>query len=340
MTEQEIENTKNYLNANVGAFLQEDRETQRGRLTGGFPSYVCPVCGSGSGKNGSGIRTKDGIHYTCFSGNCSGEVRNVDGVDLYGLSRGISGFIQTIKAAKEEFDIGDGALEKITKKKAEKTEEKPARNFIDYYKKCAADIGKCDYMQRRGISKETCLKYWVGFDDNWVSPDISPEKRPYIHPSPRIIIPVSSSSYLARDTRVSLGEYAEKYKKMKVGTCTLYNTACIKKAGSSPLLIVEGEIDCLSVIETGYPFCIGMGSTSNVEKVVSCLSANRPKSVVIALDSDGPGDKTAGRLLVRLIGLGVHAEICDINCGENDANDALVKHREEFKREVMKFYGR
>lgn len=155
MTEQEIENTKNYLNANVGAFLQEDRETQRGRLTGGFPSYVCPVCGSGSGKNGSGIRTKDGIHYTCFSGNCSGEVRNVDGVDLYGLSRGISGFIQTIKAAKEEFDIGDGTLEKITKKKAEKAEEKPVRNFIDYYKKCAADIGKCNYMQRRGISKET-----------------------------------------------------------------------------------------------------------------------------------------------------------------------------------------
>ena len=30
--------------------------------------YICPICGSGSGKNGTGITTKDGVHFTCWTG--------------------------------------------------------------------------------------------------------------------------------------------------------------------------------------------------------------------------------------------------------------------------------
>ena len=30
--------------------------------------YICPICGSGSGKNGTGITTKDNIHFTCWVG--------------------------------------------------------------------------------------------------------------------------------------------------------------------------------------------------------------------------------------------------------------------------------
>lgn len=340
MTDEEIRETRDYLNKNISAFLKEDKETQNGRLTGGYPSYICPVCGSGSGKHGTGIRTKDGRHYTCFSGNCSGEVMNADGVDLYGLSRGISGFIPILKAARDEFDLNGGTLrqEEAKKKEKEKTEKRPVRNFVSYYRRCAADIGKTDYMQRRGISPETCRRYLIGYDCNWVSPDISRRAACYVKPTPRIIIPVSSSSYLARDTRENISGYSENYKKMKVGSCGVYNAACLRNIENRPLVIVEGEIDCLTVIEAGYPFCIGMGSTSNVGKVVSLLSERRPADVIIALDSDEAGFKTSGRLFVELALAGISATICDINCGENDANDALVKHREEFKAKVMKFY--
>ena len=30
--------------------------------------YICPICGSGSGRNGTGITTADGIHFTCWAG--------------------------------------------------------------------------------------------------------------------------------------------------------------------------------------------------------------------------------------------------------------------------------
>lgn len=343
MTDEEIKETRDYLNENVGAFLQEDRETQNGHLSGGYPSYICPVCGSGSGKNGTGIMTKDGRHYTCFSGRCSGDVRNVDGVDLYGLSRGISGFIQILKAAREEFGINDGHLMRAAAERAKgpekKKEERAEHNFISYYKRCAADIEKTNYMQRRGISMETCRRYLVGYDSGWVSPNLSRRAACYVKPTPRIIIPVSSASYLARDIRVNLSDSSEKYKKMKVGKSTIYNSACLNNIGNHALVIVEGEIDCLSVIEAGYPFCIGMGSTSNIEQVVALLSEKRPDDVVIALDSDDAGCQASGRLLARLLVSGIAARVCDINCGENDANDALVKHREEFKSKVRTFFA-
>jgi len=32
--------------------------------------YICPLCGNGGGSDGTGITTKDGIHWKCFKGGC------------------------------------------------------------------------------------------------------------------------------------------------------------------------------------------------------------------------------------------------------------------------------
>ena len=40
--------------------------------------FICPICGSGSGKKGTGITTKDGIHFTCWAGCFS----NADIIDI------------------------------------------------------------------------------------------------------------------------------------------------------------------------------------------------------------------------------------------------------------------
>ena len=48
---------KKQILTNTPSYLQADR-TGKG--------YICPICGSGSGKNGTGITTKDGIHFTCW----------------------------------------------------------------------------------------------------------------------------------------------------------------------------------------------------------------------------------------------------------------------------------
>ncbi len=47
-------------------YLQLDNQSQHRHS--GKPSYICPICGSGTGKKGTGITSKDGIHFTCWAG--------------------------------------------------------------------------------------------------------------------------------------------------------------------------------------------------------------------------------------------------------------------------------
>ena len=61
--------------------------------------YICPICGSGSGKNGTGITTKDNIHFTCWVGCFT----NKDIFDIIGLQYGLTDF-------KDKFQKAAGLL--------------------------------------------------------------------------------------------------------------------------------------------------------------------------------------------------------------------------------------
>ena len=50
------EQAKQYIQERAKDYLQKDRSGK---------GFICPICGSGSGKNGTGITTKDGVHFTC-----------------------------------------------------------------------------------------------------------------------------------------------------------------------------------------------------------------------------------------------------------------------------------
>ena len=52
--------------------------------------YVCPICDNGTGKDGTGIVSKDGIHFTCFKGCFS----NADIIDIVAIAENIK---ETIK---------------------------------------------------------------------------------------------------------------------------------------------------------------------------------------------------------------------------------------------------
>lgn len=65
--------------------------------------YICPVCGWDGGKQGNGITSKDGVHYTCWGGGC---YTNADIIDIVGLMNGIhvndtEAFPQKLKHACE-----------------------------------------------------------------------------------------------------------------------------------------------------------------------------------------------------------------------------------------------
>ena len=64
--------------------------------------FICPICGSGSGKNGTGITTKDGIHFTCWAKNC---FSNADIIDIIGLENKLTDYNSKLEAAAREFNI-------------------------------------------------------------------------------------------------------------------------------------------------------------------------------------------------------------------------------------------
>ena len=63
--------------------------------------FICPICGSGSGKKGTGITTKDGIHFTCWAGCFS----NADIIDIIGLEQGLTEYRDKLNAAARELNI-------------------------------------------------------------------------------------------------------------------------------------------------------------------------------------------------------------------------------------------
>ena len=63
--------------------------------------YICPICGSGSGKNGTGITTRDGIHFTCWVGCFT----NKDIFDIVGLQYGLSSFREKFQNTAELFGL-------------------------------------------------------------------------------------------------------------------------------------------------------------------------------------------------------------------------------------------
>lgn len=91
--------------------------------------------------------------------------------------------------------------------------------------------------------------------------------------------------------------------KIKVKGAEKVNWIFNKKAlteSNKPIIVVEGEIDALSIIEVGGE-AIAIGSTSNVKSFINLLKVERPKQpLIISLDNDKAGEKASKELEVGL----------------------------------------
>ncbi|MGF0028440.1 CHC2 zinc finger domain-containing protein [Streptococcus alactolyticus] len=90
-----IEQIKSHLRDYVDEISAHSRKGDR-------EGYICPLCGSGKGKNKTGafFISKDGIRWKCFSCDKSGDV-----LDLVGYVEGIEGFKNQLRRAGELFNI-------------------------------------------------------------------------------------------------------------------------------------------------------------------------------------------------------------------------------------------
>lgn len=329
------EEARQYIQERAKDLLQPDRSGK---------GYICPVCGSGSGKNGTGITTKDGVHFTCWAGCFT----NADIIDIIGLETGATDYNSKLEAAAAKYNITIEGYRRTTpqedfapayQKQAENeriTQQSIHNNtytsqdtqeaepdYTSFFLQANRDIDKTDY--HRGLTLETLNRFKLGYVESWTHP-----KAPQAPPSPRLIIPTSKHSYLARDTRDNLTPEQAQYAKSKVGKVRIFNSKALYTA-SKPVFIVEGELDALSIIDVGGE-AVALGSTANRRALLTMLESQRPaQPLIIAMDNDEAGSKANRELAEGLERLKITFYRLDIAQPYKDANEALNADRDAFR---------
>lgn len=326
----EIRELKEKAESSKTLFLQADGQGK---------GIVCPKCGSGSGRKGTGMRlvpNDPDQHYHCFAcGN------HADIIDLIGQTQTNSNDPKEITRAGAEY------IRKTLGIKPQAKNTHYAQNVYDTHntanthnepagktpvKDIAAQqaikktiqeaekhIAETDYMTKRGISEKTLKRFHIGYDPNWKYPG-----RPNNKPEPRIIIPLSEYSYTARTLK---NESTAKY--IKVGDNELLNTDALFDY-TQPCFITEGEINALSIIEVGYNAC-ALGSANNISKLENALKEKTPTHLILYLDSDKAGQECDTKLQSQLSALGVaYTSITGEHTDDNDPNDFLVRSKGDF----------
>ena len=291
--------------------------------------YICPVCGNGSGSDGTGVKLIKGqsFRYKCFKCDTSGDV-----INFYAAEHHISN-IEAIAqvSALYGLEVPKKKLKRIPHAhKHTSSNEKPLENSTNVETVAedillaASHLRETDYFIKRGISYETAEKYNCGYIADWIHPTKRGEKK--ISHSPRVIIPTSRESYVAR----SIDD--NKIPKMKAGTGNIFNIDVLKSSRQN-VVVVEGEFDALSIIEAGND-AIALGSTSNVDKLIDWLREKniRPHlPLVLNLDADEAGQKATDKLAAALRDMRIR--FCEVNLivkGYKDQNESLVNFRDAF----------
>lgn len=326
------EQLKGYLRNYVESVTQKSK---------GANLYVCPLCGSGTGKSGTGaFSIKNGTSWKCFSCNAGGDI-----FDLYGAINGTTDHNEQLRGLSEMYGIQVASYRSTAQEDFSPEYQNHAKNeqythnsihtsvytqadppqqtdYTDFFLQAHKAVEQTDYWKRRGLSKETVDRFKLGYVAEWRHP-----KAPKAPTSPRLIIPTSPYSYLARDTRETIPEEQRAYSKSKVGSIQLFNKKALQTA-TKPIFIVEGELDALSIIEVGGE-AVALGTTTKSKALIELLKAQAPaQALIIALDNDEAGQRASRELTEGLQGLNIPCYSFN-PCGQyKDANEALQRDRQ------------
>lgn len=290
----------------------------------GANMYVCPLCGSGEGDHKTGaFSIKGGTRWKCFSCNEGGDI-----FDLIGKVEGIADHNEQLKRAGEMFGVSIDNDPTAWKREAQHTHNDiHITDYTQFFLQANKDIGKTNY--HRGISLETFNRFKVGYVEKWRHPKASES----VPATPRLIIPTSRESYLARDTRAEIPEEQKPYTKSKVGSVHIFNAKALQTA-TKPIFIVEGELDALSIIDVGGE-AIALGTTTKAKSLLELLKTDKPgQPLILALDNDEPGEKAARELAEGLAALNLPFYRLNPAGDYKDANEALQRDRETFRQAI------
>lgn len=351
-------------------FLPVAKQKVNGHLT-----YICPKCGNGKGKDGDGITLDTSSkskfpHWKCF-GSCG---LYADVIELWQIQNNITDFrtgletlcnhygisidsdstpieadtspVQTFQhetsetmplkanASKNGIRVDlNGIVKNVLLETnvlgAQKSESAPQLDYTDFFLQANQNLMKTNY--HRGISLDTLNRFKVGYAEHWRHPK-APDSIPA---SPRLIIPTSKNSYIARDTRQNLTDTEKRYSKSKAGNVHIFNLSALWNA-DKPVFIVEGEIDAMSICDVGGE-AAGIGSTSMTGKLIETLRNAKQKPaqpLIIALDNDKAGRDATAKLSEELDKLNIPYFLYNIAKPYKDANEFLMQDRQSLADKV------
>lgn len=210
-----------------------------------------------------------------------------------------------------------------TKSAQNKDNKKVIRNYekaFDLWQKnLNSSIEAQNYLKSRGIDMQTANRFHLGFNKF--------DFKKFILNA--VIIPTSKNSYTARNIYEN-GEI--KYYKTKKYEAQLLNPEAL--TNHFPYCVItEGEFDCLSFETIGIN-CVGLCSANYVSKLLE-KELDKNKTYILAFDNDFAGERATNEIIDYFKNNNILYTTFN-NCGYKDANEALVKDRENFIKNIKK----
>lgn len=260
-------------------------------------------------KNASAKFYADTNTIYCYGCGKHFDIFNVIGFD-YGLDKkeaykkGMEMYGDKVKSFNNKGE------QKIMRKVENETQEQE-KNKIDYtneftqwHKDLLENEQGLGYLSSRGISKETAIKYNLGYNKEYQN----------------IILPTSNYSFAYRSIN------QKKYRKQ--GTVNLFNQSALFN-NKNYCFIAEGEFDCLSFLELGYN-AIGLGSMVNYQKVF-INELEKDKVYILALDNDKAGQDTTAEMIKEFKARNLRYLAFNWTVPYKDPNEYLTTDAEGFK---------
>lgn len=343
----DLEREKGSLNSNLESYVRSITTEANNK-----PFYVCPLCGSGSKRRGTGafkLYVENNTQkWKCFSCDKGGDL-----FDLIGEYEGKGDFSEQINRARELFPNSantffssrdDKSYSPATEKRKAGTvapqenraqeEQQPKKliNYKKFYEECNSALNEKFSTSYRGISINTLNAHNVGYCKEWRHP-----KAPNSPATEVIILPTSRDSYTARAINPDT-PHGERYKQVAGDSGRHFFNELALTNAKQPIWITEGEFDALSIIEAGGE-AVALGSTSNARSFLSLLEVKEPiQPLIIATDNDEGGEKCRGELKEELEAKGIKFKAFSYpltNC--KDPNEILQFDRETLKRLVEEY---
>lgn len=315
---------RDYINNHPEKHLQRDKSNK---------GYICPLCGNGSGSEGTGLRLnphdKTHTHYKCFRCGFYGDM-----IELIAQENGITESAAAFEIARAIYEIEIDNTEvnmmatnhgittaKIPLKNEDEIEiiHEPTQAEIkqaeDYINACRNNItAAADYLKSRGISLNTASVNGLGYD---------PDKQAVVIPNRGRY----SGSYTLRFINPDSTIRYQNAKGMGVGLFLGKVTDDLFRG--KYLFVTEGAFDALSIKEMGFDSAVALNSGNNSDKFIDLLRAAQKQykdvsKVIIMMDNDEAGKSFSKKIAEDLRNYGISCEVVKLPADAKDVNDLLI----------------